>query len=80
MWPGREDRLDAEPAHLDRLARLDRPVHLVDQLGLDRVGHDLHAVAVLPHGVLRHVVAVVMGEQQELDVEAVPLGRLEQRL
>ena len=36
-------------------------------------------MALLPDGVLRHVVAVMVGEQQKLHVEAVTLGRLEQR-
>ena len=67
------------PPDLERLPRLDRPVHVVELLRLDRVGQDLHPVALLPDGVLRHVVAVMVGEQQELHVEPVTLGRLEQR-
>ena len=52
---------------------------VVELLGLDRVGEDLDAVALLPNGVLRNVVAVMVGQQQQLHVEAVTLGGLEQR-
>ncbi len=76
---GRQDGLDPEPADLERLPRLDRPVHVGELLRLDRVGEDLDAVALLPDGVLRHVVSVVVREQQQLHFETVTLGRFEQR-
>jgi hypothetical protein len=43
------------------------------------VGKDLNPVALLPDRVLRDVIAMVVGQEQELHVEPVPLGRLEQR-
>ena len=49
-------------------------------LRLERVGQDLDAEPLLVDVVLRHVVVVVVGEQQVVDVSAVALERLEQRL
>ena len=65
VWPGRVERLDAQAAGLDGLPGLDRAVHVQQPGGLERVGHDLHAVALLPDVVLGHVVRVVVGEQQQ---------------
>ena len=65
VWPGRVEGVDAQPAGLEHLhARLDRPVHVQQPLGLQRVGQDLHAELLLVDVVLGHVVGVVVGQQQ----------------
>ena len=72
--------VDAQAADLEGLAGLDRAIDLHQSLCLERVGQDLHAEPLLVGVVLRHMVVVVMGEEQVLDRQVVALDRLEQRL